>query len=385
MLRKATRLPPSNRLCECSKTLWNYFCVFDEYIQTPVAVPIGFAFNPDRSKSIDEKAGTYRFNDNNRMSNHNMKGIPLMKNVALLVLLTVGLMLCSQPVFATDQRAEEILKEARAAVGGDEALQQIQSLAMKGQYRRVLGERELSGEREVSIMLPDKYLVEDSMSMGGMSTAVTNTKGLNGERAWMGTSGGMGGGGIFFKMAGPGGPQASPEQLEAMLRQQHGLEFARYLLATVLRAPTSLAVQYTYAGESEVEDTQADAIDVSGPNNFAVRLFFDKKTHLPLLLSYRGRKPRIMTSFVRSADPHVKPEDAVKKAQAETEKKIAAEQPAKPEEVDFFIRLTEYRKVNGVMLPHKLTFLTESEVSEQFDVTKYQLNPAFKADKFQKN
>lgn len=310
-----------------------------------------------------------------------------MRTAARLLLLIAGLILCTQPILATDQRAEDLLKEARTAIGGDEALQKIQSLLMKGQYRRVLGDREMTGEREVSIMLPDKYLAEDSFSQGGLSTAVINTRGLNGEKAWNSSSGGgMGHGGMVIRMAGPGGggQQASPEQMEAMFRRVYGLEFSRYLLATLLTPSPSLAVQYTYAGETDVEDTKAEAIDVTGPDNFAARLYFDKQTHLPLLLSYRGRKPRIVTSFARPADG-AKTEDAVKKAREEAEKKVTAEGTAKPEEVDFFIRMTEYKKVNGVLLPHKLTFLTETEVSEQFDIEKYQVNPSFKADKFQKN
>lgn len=308
-----------------------------------------------------------------------------MRTAALLLLLIAGAMLCAQPILA-DQRAEDLLKEARTAIGGEEALQKIQSLSMKGQYRRVIGDREMSGDREVSIMLPDKYLNEDSLSQGSLTTAMILTKGLNGEKAWNSSSGGgMGHGGMVVRMAGPGsaGQQATPEQMEAMFRRVHSLEFSRYLLATLLMPAPSLAVQYTYAGESNVEDTSAEAIDVTGPDNFSVRIFFDKQTHLPLLLSYRGRKPRIMT-MTRTADGG-KTEDAVKKAQQEAEKKLAADVPAKPEEVDFFIRLTEYKKVNGVLLPHKFTFLTETEVSEQFDVAKYQLNPPFKADKFQKN
>jgi hypothetical protein len=64
---------------------------------------------------------------------------------------------------------------------------------------------------------------------------------------------------------------------------------------------------------------------------------------------------------------------------------LKEEGPAVPEEVDFFIRLTDHKKVDGVMLPHKFTFLTESEVSEEFEISKYQVNPQFNADKFQKN
>ena len=38
-----------------------------------------------------------------------------------------------------------------------------------------------------------------------------------------------------------------------------------------------------------------------------------------------------------------------------------------------------------MMLPYKLTFLTENEVSEEFEISKYQLNPQFKADHFEKH
>ncbi len=124
-------------------------------------------------------------------------------------------------------------------------------------------------------------------------------------------------------------------------------------------------------------------IDVIGPDRFSVRLFFDKKTHLPLLLSYRGPKPRMLT-MSRPGGGNASAED-VKKAREEAEKKLREESPAMPAEVDFFIRLTDHKKVDGVMLPHKLTFLTESEVSEEFEISKYQVNPQFKADKFEKH
>jgi len=168
-----------------------------------------------------------------------------------------------------------------------------------------------------------------------------------------------------------------------MLRRIYNAEFSRYLLAMILMPPPSLAVEYKYAGETDVEDAKADAIDVSGPDNFAVRVFFDKSSHLPLLLSYRGPKPRVVT-MTRQAGSAPKP-DEIKKAQEDAEKKMHAEAPPVPEEVEFYIRLTDHKKVNGIMLPHKLTFLTESEVSEEFEISKYQLNPQFKADHFDKH
>lgn len=284
-------------------------------------------------------------------------------------------------VFANDSRAEEVLKQAREAIGG-ERLQKIESLYINGQYRRVFGDRQMGGDREISISLPDKYLVEDSINPGGMSTSMVNTRGLNGERAWSGSSGG--GGGMVIRFGnGPGGAQLTPEQIEAGQRRMYQAEFARYLLAMILTPPASLQVEFKYAGESDVEELPADVIDIAGPDQFSARLFFDKKTHLPLLLSYRGPKPRMMT-VTRQGGNRPNPEE-LKKAREEAEKKMRAEAPAVPEEVDFFIRLTDHKKVDGVMLPHKFTFLTENEVSEEFEISKYQVNPQFKADKFQKH
>jgi hypothetical protein len=301
----------------------------------------------------------------------------------LLLILTL-ILSSATAAFADDARAQEILKQARQAIGGEEQLQKIQGLQINGQYRRVFGERQMGGDREISISLPNKYLVEDAMNAGGLSTAMINTRGLNGDKAWSGNSGG--GGGMIFRMGGgPGGPggQPSPEQMEVMLRRIYTAEFSRYLLAMILTPSPSLAVEYKYAGESDVEDAKADVIDVSGPDNFAVRVFFDKSSHLPLLLSYRGPKPRVVT-MTRPAGSAAKPED-IKKAREEAEKKMHAEAPPVPEEVEFYIRLTDHKKVNGVMLPHKLTFLTESEVSEEFEISKYQVNPQFKADHFDKH
>jgi len=293
----------------------------------------------------------------------------------------LSLILLIAPASFADSRAEEVLKQARQAIGGEEQLQKIQGLHINGQYRRALGDRQLAGDREISIQLPNKYLVEDAMNPGGLATAIMNTRGLNGEQAWTANSGG--GGGMIIRMGAPGGQNASPEQIDAALRRIYGAEFSRYLLAMILTPPPSFAVDYKYAGESDVEDAQADVIDVTGPDNFSVRIFFDKKSHLPLLLSYRGPKPRIMT-MTRESHGSRSPED-VKKAREEAEKKMQAEAPAAPEEVDFYIRLTDHKKVGGLMLPHKLTFLTENEVSEEFEISKYQLNPQFKADLFEKH
>jgi hypothetical protein len=304
-----------------------------------------------------------------------------MRTVAILLLLMSVLFSCTSAVSA-DPRADEILKEVRAAIGGEELLQKIQGLTINGQFRRMLGERQLAGDREISILLPDKFLVEDAFNPGGMSTAMINSRGLNGERAWSTSSGG--GGGMIIRMNAPGGAQPSPEQMEAIFRRQYSIELTRYLLAILATPSTLQPMEVKYVGDSDVDESPADVLEVTGPDRTAIRVFFDKKTHLPLLLSYRGPRPRIMT-MTRTGGGTMRTDEEIKKARDEAEKKLASEAPPRPEEVDFFIRLEGHKKVNGLLLPHKLTYLTENEVSEEFEISKYQLNPQFKTDKFQKH
>ena len=91
-----------------------------------------------------------------------------------------------------------------------------------------------------------------------------------------------------------------------------------------------------------------------------------------------------MVTMTRSSGGgQMKPED-MKKAREEAEKRLASETPGVPEEVDFYIRLSDHKKVNGLLLPYKFTFLTGEDVSEEFEISKYQMNPQFKSDKFEK-
>jgi hypothetical protein len=118
--------------------------------------------------------------------------------------------------------------------------------------------------------------------------------------------------------------------MEAALRRVYRIELTRYLLALIVTPPSSMTLDYKYLGPSEVEDLTADVLEVTGPDKFSVRIFFDQKSHVPLLLSYRGPKPRIMT-MTRPAGQNASP-DQIKKAREDAEKKLADENMHPPEE-----------------------------------------------------
>src|SRR5262245_42047338 len=103
----------------------------------------------------------------------------VMRKFVCCFVFLLAIIVCTSTAFADDPKAQEILKQARTAIGGEDLLSKLEGLSIKGQYRRMLGDRQMDGEREINIQMPDKYLVEDSFSPGGLSTAIVNTRGLN--------------------------------------------------------------------------------------------------------------------------------------------------------------------------------------------------------------
>ena len=71
--------------------------------------------------------------------------------------------------------------------------------------------------------------------------------------------------------------------------------FARLALGMFAASPAAFPLEFTYAGEAESADGKADVIDVKGEGEFAVRLFVDQQTHLPLMLSWMDKEPLVMT------------------------------------------------------------------------------------------
>jgi hypothetical protein len=292
---------------------------------------------------------------------------------------------------ASASRAEEVLKQARAAVGGGAKLGGVRALSVKGKFRRVMGEREMSGERELDLLLPDKYMSTDTIVIQGMAMTITNSRAINGSEFW--SSGGRAGGrpgGTSFIMRGDG-KEPTPEDLARAEQEQARnmrVEMARYVLALLLTPTPNFPLEFSYFGEATADDGSADVIDATGPEGFAARLFLDKQTHLPLMLSYRAPKPRVVTMMQvgprgggGAAGGHGKTKEELLK---EAQDKMKAQAEAKPEEVEMQVRFGDYRESGGLLLPHRIASGPEGETTEEWEIKSYSVNPQFKADKFQK-
>jgi hypothetical protein len=187
-----------------------------------------------------------------------------------------------------------------------------------------------------------------------------------------------GGGGFMMRMGGPGGggpggpgaPGREPTEEErqrmrdAQARRMKS-EMARHTLAFLLRTDAPA----TYAGEAEADDGKADVIEVKPEGGTPMRLFIDKATHLPLMISYEGVLPRM---FAASGGQRPTPEE-IEKMRREP-----------PQTAVFEVRYSEYKKIDGVLLPHLITTGANGNVTEEWTIEKFKLNPALKPESFVK-
>jgi hypothetical protein len=266
-------------------------------------------------------------------------------------------------------KAQQLLAQARAAIGGKK-LASLGSLSATASYRRLLGDREMSGEIQFDLILPDKIMRTETLSpMPGAE--ITRIEAANGESAWSDQqSSGLGGGMIVFRRPGGDSPQAREMQANAIRA-----ELTRITLGWLLSWLPSVPIEFSYAGVAEAPDGKADVLDLKGPNGFSARLFLDQLSHKPLLLTYTGKKPRIITRTASGPQGKEEMDKAIKDDASEI-----ARQP----DVEFQIRFSDHREVDGISLPHHLTRAIDGEVNEEWEISKFKINPSLKPEKFEK-
>lgn len=265
---------------------------------------------------------------------------------------------------AGDTKAEQLLAQARAALGGEKNLNKVQGLTAAGAYQREMGDRQLNGEITIDLQLPDKMLRTESMRPMGDAT-IEMLQGVNGDQVLRHSRTIGGGPGMVVRMA---PPPSGPDAEAQALRNQRA-DMARFALAFLLASPPAMPLEYIYGGEAEAEDGKADVVDVKGPGSFAARLFFDKKTHRPLMLSYRGAAPRMVVQTQRGDGPPPAPAQA-------------PGQMPPPHIVDIQLFLDDYKSVDGVLLPHHLSRSIDGKPAEEMTFKTIKINPVFKADAF---
>ena len=271
-----------------------------------------------------------------------------------------------------DTKAQDVLAAARKAIGAG-TLDGLRTLSVEGTLKRNVNERQMAAEVELLLALPDKYVRSER---GAGPVGAGFAFGFNGGRPIRPANSTMGGGGMMMIRIGPGGPPPaeplSPEAQqradEELLRTQRA-EISRLMLGWFAAAHPSLAAQYSYAGDAVAPDGKAHVIDVRAEDAFAARLFIDQQTNLPLMVTYQGVAPRIV-SVSRGRGPRPAP--------------LPDPQGPRPlAEISVFFE--DWREAGGLTFPHVMRRATDGTTNEEWTVSRVRVNPQIDPRKFDGN
>jgi hypothetical protein len=169
-----------------------------------------------------------------------------------------------QPIDATP-----ILDAAREALGGTSRIAAVQTFSASGRTRKVRGRNLVPIEFEILCALPDKYVHQDDSPAEESGLLKT---GFNGGRLIQAPA-----------------PEEDEDQAARQSRVgTNKLEFVRLTLGLFATSFNGAPVTFTYAGRAEAPEGAADAIDVKGADKLALRLFVDRDSHLPVMLSWQA-------------------------------------------------------------------------------------------------
>ncbi len=338
-----------------------------------------------------------------------------MKRMFMGVLATVAA--ANLVVSAQGGDADKVLADARAAMGGNK-LAQVTALTGAGRVLRTdQAGNTRENEFELSLQLPDRYLMRSVlMAMGNMS--IYRNSGFNGDQLIeeIDQPPNLSGNHFMIKVRGPGD---APTELDKMTPEQRAevdrkrvlvnkQDFARIALGMLAASP-AFPLTFSYAGQAESPDGKADVLDVKGEGEFNARLFVDSQSHLPLMLSWTDKEPITIQMSAGSGGAGVQQKVIVgggsggattttrqfsaagakppsKEDLDKMTKDIEAarkEAEAKPRRmVEFRVYYSDYKAVGGAMLPHQIQRSIDGKTIEQLVFDSIKVNPKLNADTF---
>ena len=312
--------------------------------------------------------------------------------------------------FKSDEKALDLLRRARVAIGGDSAIGGVKSMTINGKMTKTFevegAARTENGEMEINFELPNKMSRKIKLGSGNddglidkQVDVVVMRKEAEGDNLQFKTEEGDGtrqfrivkkdGTTEDVKIDGKtpivirktdgdtivseDGKTAEVDGKKVVIRRADGLvsgdkmrsnELFRTTFALLLSAPEGTDVSYTYAGEGAIDGVMCDII-AANDGGSTIKLFLDKSTSLPRMISYQAPKPFMI--FMRKDD---------KNPPADGETRVFQRKLEAPEMAEFQIKFSDYRTVNGLQLPFKWTQSVGGKTDETIDITAYEINPA---------
>jgi hypothetical protein len=291
----------------------------------------------------------------------------------------------AQAPAAPARDAGPILAAARQALGGDKKLTAVKTLTAAGRTKQVRGENLVPIEFEIFVELPDKYVRKDEVP--AQETGVT-AAGFNGDDLLqdppppppppMPTP----------PAGAPPSPPRNPSAARVMTLKQ---DFARLMLGMFATSFSAYPLTFTYVGEAEAPQGKADVVDAKGPNNFTLRLFIAKDTHLPIMVSWQAPAPPAGRGRPGGPGAPVPPgpqpapgaaavSSAAPAPGAQRGAPPAGAPQALPENHLYF---ADYRDVDGLQFPFRLRRAVGADTVEETTFDRFKLNAKIDPKRFE--
>jgi hypothetical protein len=324
--------------------------------------------------------------------------------------------------FKSDEKALDLIKAARTAIGGGDSIAGIQSLRIKGTTTNTFKidgiERIESGETEIAMQMPDKLSkmvkigrsegdeTSDQMVNKRVETVIVRKDKDGNEIGGAGSGTGIGtkpetkrvivkkdgdapaefktedGQTVFLRKGDPDVRvkvendvqtyRVNRDEMESHHRQAEHNELFRLALGLLLSPPAAMAVNYTFGGEVRAADKPCNLI-IAETGGTSVKLYLDRDSNLPVMMAYTAEA---MPMFVRFNKETPAPANGGDKNVIFF--KHTAGDPASAE---YQVRFDDYRNVGGVQVPFKWV-TTAGDMNEVFNVTDYEINPSNISDSF---
>ena len=298
--------------------------------------------------------------------------------------------------------AARVLAAMREALGGEQRLTALKSVAIEGRVTRPRPDGS-SGATDVEMVfaLPDKFVTRDVIAQLG-PVQITRRSGFNGADPIEEVDAPPSmGGGMRVMQLGPNavtpGGQATPEQLEAQMKVSllaSRREFARLSLGMFGGVSAAYPVEFAYAGQAESPDGKADILQVTSKDGFAARLFVDAASHLPLMLTWMDKEPlRMMrdgrsggagggnVQVVTGGDGHGRSPEQIEQMRKEMEERMK-EAEANRKIVEYRLFYGEYKTIDGVRLPSTIQRMVDGTPTEEIALERITVNGKIDAGTF---
>jgi hypothetical protein len=279
---------------------------------------------------------------------------------------------------AGKERANELLAQARAAVGGEKILIGIKSISASARSRSFVKyvlvksptrveehEKILKGKLKIEFLLPDKSrtLVSNSTIWGSTNTYAEV---MSGDRAWRDPP-------MIAESSRRNRQVIDLRDFQRSFAYQAQVarhNFGIYSLTWLLQAPPRLALEYRYVGLLTIDGTTVDAIEVTGSDNFRSFFLLDEKTHLPFGF--------IMNFIATLTDPvliEASPFDSRNRARlvAKARQEIASRSKP-PWRFSVIIRFSDHHRIGSLLLPYRMTISIGKRVYEELRFSSFSVN-----------